>query len=70
MTNHIKRILWPDMIKGICMLLVIHSHIVVPHGIVYSFYAPVFLSAFFFLLPKANHQETRMWPPAERFVDR
>lgn len=49
MTNHNKRILWPDMIKGICMLLVIHSHIVVPHGILYSFYAPVFLAAFFFV---------------------
>lgn len=43
-----KRQKWPDITKGICMLMVMHSHIYT-HSHLYEFYAPVFLTSFFFV---------------------
>lgn len=42
-----SRVLWLDVLKGICMLLIVLSHSNSPH--IYSrFYTPCFLSGFFF----------------------
>ena len=44
-----KRIIWVDVVKYICILMVMLSHLETRTDVWQAFYAPFFLSAFFFV---------------------